>query len=224
MPVRNGERFIAEALTSAFSQRPALDEFIVINDGSTDATPSILARFAQDHPNLRVIHQENQGLEITRNALVRMASGEFLAFLDSDDVWPEGRHERLLAILTSHPDADIVRGLLRRFETTGTEDRFVDERRRAPNLSASLIRRSVFRRVGPLDPTLPHAGDVDWWLRVDATALTTVWIDDVVLHYRRHDDNMTNNEALEQESILEVLRRSIQRRRAQAAAHGHEDR
>ena len=224
MPVCNGDRFIAEALRSAFAQRPALDEFIVVNDGSTDDTPSILAHFAKEHANLRIIHQENRGLENTRNRLLSAATSEFLAFLDCDDIWPDGRHARLLGTLKSRPDIDIVRGSLQRFQTVGTANHFVDERRRAPCLSASLIRRSVFHRVGPFDPTLPHGGDVDWWLRADTASIPTVWLDEVVLHYRRHDDNLTNKESAEHESILEVLHRSIQRRRANVAADGGETR
>ncbi|MFR7483777.1 MAG: glycosyltransferase family 2 protein [Acutalibacter sp.] len=91
IPVYGVELFLERAVDSALEQTLAEKEIILVDDGSPDACPEICERYAREHPGLvRVLHQENQGLGMARNAGAALAQGEYLLFLDSDDtIQPE---------------------------------------------------------------------------------------------------------------------------------------
>ncbi len=88
IPIFNAERHMEECLDSCFGQTLNNIEVICINDGSTDKTEEILERYAQSHNNMRVLSQENQGAGAARNLGIKDARGEFIAFMDSDDYYP----------------------------------------------------------------------------------------------------------------------------------------
>jgi glycosyltransferase involved in cell wall biosynthesis len=90
MPVYNAERYLCESLRSAFSQSLTDIEVIAIDDGSPDTCPQILREYAQAEPRLRIFTQENLGVFAARNRGFRAARGEFIAFLDPDDCYPDG--------------------------------------------------------------------------------------------------------------------------------------
>ena len=90
MAVWNGERFVADAIASALAQTYAELELVVVDDGSTDATPAILDRFAAADPRLRVLRQANAGAAAARNAALAAASGDWAFNLDADDLMKDG--------------------------------------------------------------------------------------------------------------------------------------
>jgi glycosyltransferase involved in cell wall biosynthesis len=100
IPVFNGAATVAEAIDSALSQTFRDLEIIVVDDGSTDATPQVLQRYAD---YLKVIRQPKRGIAAARNRGVAAASGEYLAFLDCDDTWRPQRIERAVAALDADP-------------------------------------------------------------------------------------------------------------------------
>ncbi len=91
VPVYNSEAYLGQALDSILAQTLPATEIIIIDDGSTDATPMIAAKYAR---HVSYIRQENQGPAGARNAGLRVASGDFLAFLDADDTWCPEKLER----------------------------------------------------------------------------------------------------------------------------------
>ena len=105
IPAYNSERTIAEAIDSVLAQQYDDHEIIVVDDGSTDATPGILARYGDA---IRVITQKNGGLSVARNAGIRQSKGKYLAFLDSDDIWLPGKLARLTAMLDANPRASLA--------------------------------------------------------------------------------------------------------------------
>jgi glycosyltransferase involved in cell wall biosynthesis len=107
IPVFNGERTIRAAIDSVLAQDFAGQEVIVVDDGSTDATRSILANYGD---RIRVITQHNRGAAAARNAGVRAGSAEYLAFLDSDDQWLKGRLASTFAALVAAPSAVMAFG------------------------------------------------------------------------------------------------------------------
>ena len=217
MPVWNGVAFLGEALESILVQEPAVDEIVVVDDGSTDGSGDLARSFG---PRVRCVRREHSGLAATRNAAVREARCDLVAFLDSDDLWPRGRMALLLAALEANPDCGIAQGRLQRMVPDGQGDgwKLVDESWRAPNVSTALIRREVFATVGPFDENARGGGDdVDWLLRVREAGVAEVGVDAITLYYRRHDTNMTNDVATDQSRLLRVLARSIARRRAVSA-------
>jgi glycosyltransferase involved in cell wall biosynthesis len=221
VPVWNGAAFLAEALESALAQEPAVDEVLVIDDGSTDDSGAIARSYG---PRVRCLRQEHSGLAAARNAAVRASQSDLIAFLDSDDVWPRGRSTLLFGALEENPDCGIAQGRLQRLVRNGRTTRWelVDESWRAPNVATALIRRSAFATVGLFDESVAGGDDVDWLLRARELGVLETRVDAITLHYRRHDNNMTNDVAQDQSRLLRVLGRAVARRRA-AASQRHLD-
>ncbi|HZR83430.1 MAG TPA: glycosyltransferase family A protein [Candidatus Binatia bacterium] len=216
IPVWNGAAFLSEAIASALAQEPAVDEVVVIDDGSTDESGAI----ARSHgPRIRCVRQEHSGLAAARNAALRSSRGDVVAFLDADDVWPPERLSRLLRALERNPDCEIAQGRLQRMVRDERTMRWelVDESWRAPNVATALIRRSAFEKVGLFDESVAGGDDVDWLLRARELGVRETVVDAITLLYRRHDGNMTNDVAADQRRLLRVLGRAVARRRAAVA-------
>lgn len=102
VPVYNVAAFLPRCLESLASAPAAATEVILVDDGSTDECPAILAEWARAHPNAHVIRQDNGGLSAARNTGIEQARGRYLAFVDSDDYFDPGYHERLVALSEAH--------------------------------------------------------------------------------------------------------------------------
>jgi glycosyltransferase involved in cell wall biosynthesis len=222
MTVRNGDRYLAEALDSVVHHRPTPGQIVVVNDGSRDGTAEVLAAYGE---LLHVIHQEPQGFARGLNRGVAAATQEFLAFLDADDVWtPDAlglRRSRMAA--GDEPDAvfgqvvqfvspDLSPDAARRF-------RFDPGPSHARLFGAMLIGRDAFLRVGMLDESLPSAAAIDWISRAQIAEQRFVTIDDVVLQRRLHRTNVgvtsTNRETMQ--ALHDVVRAHHERRHGSSA-------
>lgn len=219
IPVYNGALLVAEAIESAFAQTLPPLEVIVVDDGSSDGTADVVRRFDAVH----FIQQPNAGAAAARNTAIRAASGEFIALLDHDDLFPAERQERMVAALLAHPGADYVVGKQRLTLMPGAElpywlkstepaelDRFRDEH--CPG--QLMMRRTAFGRVGMFDETMTSRGeDIDWMFRCAEAGLVGVVIEDDVLIRRLHGANFTMNEADMRRAMLAALRNRVRRRR-----------
>ena len=168
MAVRDGEQYLREALDSILHQSVPPAEVVVVDDGSIDGSPAILASYGDA---LRVIRQPTGGHATAMNTGVAAARGAFLSFLDADDVWePESMACRLERL--HRPDApDAVMGRIVQFVSPelGPEAAasfHFDPGPTATNLfQAMLIRHDAFTRIGQFDTTLPSAANIDWMSR-----------------------------------------------------------
>src|SRR5215217_1612808 len=111
----NTEKFIEEAIQSVFAQTYDNWELLLVDDGSTDASTQIALGYAEQHPG-KVMYLEqpghqNRGASVSRNLGISNAKGEYIAFLDSDDVWLPQKLEQQVAIMDSHPEAEMLYGL-----------------------------------------------------------------------------------------------------------------
>jgi len=104
LPTYNRARFVGEAIESALGQTYPHLEVLCIDDGSKDDTPAIVSGFAKRDPRVRSIRQPNGGVSAARNHGLRLAQGEWIAFLDSDDVWQPWKLELQMALLAARPD------------------------------------------------------------------------------------------------------------------------
>jgi len=135
-PAYNGARYLAETIESVLSQSIRDWELIVVDDGSTDETASIVEDYARRDPRIRLIQQERCGVSAARNRGISQASMEhpYIAFLDADDVWEERALESLLGALDAHPSAVAAHGLARHIDQDGnlvpTSDLEAIQRRR----------------------------------------------------------------------------------------------
>ncbi|HEX7025491.1 MAG TPA: glycosyltransferase [Gemmatimonadales bacterium] len=216
IPVFNAERHLASTLDSVLRQGHDRLEIIVVDDGSTDGSAAIAARCGGP---VRCLFQPNRGPPAARNAGFRMARGELIAFLDADDLWSEDRLAVQLGLLARHPDADLVAG---RFQWVRDEALPGEAPRLTPraaprhplSLGTALLRRRLFTTVGELDESLRLNDDVDWYLRARELGVAMLLHEEVVLWYRRHERNITNDQERGREFYLTALKKSLDRRRA----------
>ena len=223
MPVRNGARFIAEGVASALAEIGAGDELIVIDDGSTDATAAIVAAYAD--PRVKLISTPPHGVSAARNRGLAEARGEFIAFLDHDDLWPPGRHAALLAALDQDASADSVCGRLRvKYEPGSVRSAayVAMDGQLFPNglLSPSLFRRAIIDRVDGFAEQMTQGEDTDFLARLRAAGMRVALIERDAIIYRRHDANATNQVGEARAGRFEVLRRKLQRDRESGRGDG----
>jgi len=214
MPVRNGIRFIEEAIDSALRQLAPEDEIVVVDDASTDATRSVLSGISDRR--IRVLAGSGRGVSSARNIGLAAAAGDFIAFLDHDDLWPPQRHARLLRELVADDSVDCAIGRLRlRMEQDAIAlPQLPDmEGRIAPNLSlcTALFRRRILDTVGGFDEDMRLCEDTDYFLRLVEHGYRAVSCDVDALIYRRHSTNATINVAASEDGIMETIRRRHRR-------------
>ncbi|MBN9473814.1 MAG: hypothetical protein ABS43_31605 [Bordetella sp. SCN 67-23] len=217
VPVRNGQRFLAQALASIVGNASAVDELIVIDDGSTDGTAGILDAFLQDHACL-CLRSDGVGPAAARNLGLEVAAGRFVAFLDHDDQWPAGRLDAHCQELERH-DAAVIMGrtqYLIEDAAQASRFRFPDGQQAGHlhHLGASTFRREVFARHGRFDPALRFSEDQDFFLRLMDAGCDIHRVPEVGLLYRVHETNMTRGVPTRNLGLFQVLHASIQRRRA----------
>jgi glycosyltransferase involved in cell wall biosynthesis len=117
MPVYNTERYVAEAVESILAQTFRNFEFLIIDDGSTDRSLSILKRYAERDPRIYLVSRPNTGYVIALNEMLAMARGEFIARIDADDIALPERFEVQVAYLREHPEVVCL----------GSKVQFIDE-------------------------------------------------------------------------------------------------
>lgn len=218
IPVHNAEAFLASTLDSVVGQRYDALEIIVVDDGSTDGSAAIVKACPAD---VRYVFQPNAGPPAARNAGLRRATGDLITFLDADDLWPEGRLAVQLRLFAGYPSVDVVAG---RFQWVQSSSAPGEAARLTPladprnplSLGTGLFRRHLFATVGELDERLWYSDDVDWYLRARELGVPMLIHDDVVLLYRRHEGNITNDRERGHAFFLAALKKSLDRRRAQA--------
>ena len=218
MPMYRPGRFVHEAIDSIVAEAKPGTEIIVVDDGSKDGTAESIEE--RGFSNLLVLRQDNAGPASARNFGLSHARGEFVAFLDADDIWLEGKLGIQLQIMVDHPDVGIVMGNTVGFGEHAEDgnQRFLAnwESRQFLQLGSALVRREVFDKVGMFDPALRYAEDVDWFLRVREAGVTIFEHADPVLRYRRHKNNMTNDTNARDKGFVCALMKNLQRKRAQA--------
>jgi len=221
IPVLNGAAYLAEAVASVRSQAyPAL-EILIVDDGSTDHTRDVAL---SQTPDCRYFYQENQGPPVARNLGLQHARGDLVALLDADDRWPSNKLDLQLPLLLADPDVDMVLGQTQYFRThAATADTPASVEYVEPffiiQIGCALFRRTLFDKVGGFDPSLRYGDDLDFLLRTREQQIKTRYVPEVTILYRRHTHNMTIVEGHESLSLMTMMKRSLDRRRAQGIDH-----
>jgi glycosyltransferase involved in cell wall biosynthesis len=222
IPAFNAAAHIKKAIVSALDQREAEVEVIVVDDGSTDGTWTILESFGD---RIRKERQSNGGPAKARNTGARLATSEWLAFLDADDEWlPEKTVRQFTALDAStamvYSDRFNTGNVARICERASDSERFYDGDVFEPLLlhnfittSSVVIRKSRFEQLGGFDesPTLLGVEDWDLWLRYAADGRIALCHDALVC-YRWHPDSVSNNSNNFDHlcrARLEVIRRAL---------------
>lgn len=129
MPAYNSEKYVSEAIESVCNQSYKDWELLIVNDGSTDHTPEIIDDYAKKDSRIKVFHRENEGVSMARNFALNKICGEYVTFIDSDDVYHTDRLKRMLQVFEKHTECDVVFSGYKEFigqlninETIGSEE------------------------------------------------------------------------------------------------------
>lgn len=228
VPVFNGERFLHEALDSIFVQTYRPLEVIVVDDGSTDGTAVVAAGYKN---SIRYIQQQNAGPAAARNHGVRLARGEFIAFLDADDLWHEKKLTRQMALFDTDPETDLCLCQKENFwapERTGEGDRLRAQEHPFTKehtgyvCQAMLVRRAVFDKVGGFDQALRLGEDTDWLARAQECGIRREILPETLVFRRMHDANLTLTATAEDR--LNVVIAKLKREKMRDAASKSQNR
>jgi glycosyltransferase involved in cell wall biosynthesis len=196
IPAHNGTEFLASALASIESQQFPDKEIVVVDDGSSESL------MPPDY--VRCFRQHQQGPAAARNRGIRESRGEFLAFLDIDDLWEPGHLNRLHGALLARPEAGLAQGRMR--QLCGSR---ITAAYRMPYIGSCLFRREVIEALGGFDESLTLGEDHDLMYRCWERDVEKIHLDEVSLIYRRHAGNTSRGKNLR--SHLMVLQRRVER-------------
>lgn len=218
IPTLNGEKFIREAIEAVLVQGYKALEIIVIDDGSIDNTRSIVEALPEA---IRFYRQRNAGAAAARNRGIKEASSDLIAFLDVDDLWPENNLRVMVDQMNADPELQVVHGhaQLMEYRVDSDDYGYVGNPEEAFPfyIGAGLYRRSAFQTVGLFDETLKFAEDSDWYTRARDQGIKVNRLEQVTLFVRRHGQNMTQSATRAELSPLRMLKKSLDRRRSEAA-------
>ena len=177
IPVFNGAAFIARAVESVLAQTFKDFEIVIIDDGSSDNTQTVLEQFS-NQPNIRCLYQENAGPAHARNVGVKSASGDYIAFLDCDDMWFPEKLELQMAIFGESDSAGLIHS---NYEVIASDGEVIQYAKaghtrdvfhqtftggHAPLLSTTVVSRTIFEQIGGFDSALWVSEDSDLILRL----------------------------------------------------------
>jgi len=219
IPVFNDEAHVADAIESALSQTYPDVEAVVVDDGSTDATPDILKRY---EGKIVLVTQENQGAGGSRNAGIRASRGEYLSFLDSDDLFMPAKSEIQAELLDRHPDVGLVYGVCRAIdERDGSVIKMTRVERSARDRSngpfpptyptpSFMARREWLEKVGGFNREMRWAMDTDMRFKLWAAGCVFMPHRDVVTSYRIRVGGLSTNPAEQAGMHLNALLRHFE--------------
>ena len=223
VPVFNCERYLGEALDSILAQTYRPIEIIVVDDGSTDGTSDIAARYGDQ---IRYVRQSNSGAPTARNLGLSFAAGEFVAFLDADDLWHPEKLAHQMARFEARPELDYCVTHLQRFwiSQLETEKHSFQNHRFAEALpgyvtQTLLARRKLFDSVGNFNTSRRVGDPMDWFLRAREQGATMELLPDLLVYARMHESNLSVEPGTRrmkphmQDAILHVVKASLDRRR-----------
>jgi glycosyltransferase involved in cell wall biosynthesis len=190
----------------------------VVDGHSTDGSPAIATAYSE----VRLIEQIGRGVADAYNTGVAAAAGDLVAFLSCDDLWTADKLSVQVAYLRDHPEVQYCVAHVEFFLEPGS--------RPPPGFKPELLvgghvgfimetllaRRTVFTTVGGFDPALAVSNDTDWFARAKDAGVPMAVVPRVLLKKRLHGGNLTSNVGLVQRELMEVIKRSLSRRRGAA--------
>ena len=202
IPAYNQAAYLAEAIQSVYSQTYKDWELVVVDDGSTDDTPQVLAGLRDSR--LSIVRQANKGVSAARNTGIRLSSAPLVTFLDADDVFLPDKLEALREYLSDHPDVGLVVGGKQNIDSSGRtyeEKASTLTRLDFPELLLAndiplggvMIRRESLERVGGFDESMHSCEDWDLWLRLVVAGYKLSRVKQVVVAYRIHSGQVTGD-------------------------------
>lgn len=205
IPTYNRADLIVKTIETVIKQTYHNFEIIVVDDGSTDNTEDVISKINDNR--IRYIYQKNAGPSAARNNGIRNVRGEWIAFLDSDDLWMPEKLERQVKAITENPDVGIISCWFINVLSDGTEScpetrpiineeyvkailLFPDYISSLPNTSAMLVKKQCFEEIGLFDETMISKEDCEIWCKI-AINYGFYCINEILYYYKRQEDNLS---------------------------------
>ncbi|MDY6902659.1 MAG: glycosyltransferase [Cyanobacteriota bacterium] len=229
IPVFNGEATIRETIDSILNQTFRDIEIIIINDGSTDTTLETIKEISDSR--IKIFSYPNAGLSASRNRGISQAQGEYISFIDADDLWTPDKLELQWQALQKNPQAAVAYSWTHYIDESS---KFLKSGRRIKvngdafsqllvtnfleNGSNPLIRKTALEKVGGFDKSLFAAEDIDMWLRLAAN-YEFVCVEKPQILYRTSTTSMSTNLKRQETASLEVIKRAFSYPKAEKLQH-----
>lgn len=218
IPVWNGDKYLEEAIQSVLDQTYSNLEIIVVDDGSTDGTTTVISSFGDQ---LISIQQERAGPAAARNSGVTSARGDFIAFLDADDIWEPRKTELQVERLLSRKNLSICLCDVKNFwspELVMTGEQTLMENSAPVSgwfAQSMMVRRTVFQFIGLFDASLRHREAMEWLRRATDAGLTVDAVKEILVHRRLHLTNRSRARADDDhKALLKIAQDAMLRRRS----------
>lgn len=218
IPAYNAMGYLPETLESVLRQTFTDLEVLIINDGSSDNIVEWASSVKDSR--VRLVSQTNQGVSVARNTGIAQAQGEYIAFLDADDLWEPTKLEKQVSRLDDNPVVGLVytwtalidsagklTGTVFCYEAQGHVWETILVHDIVCNGSSAMVRRSCFETAGVFDPTLSSAADFDMWTRIAAHYPFAV-IKELLVHYRKAANTMSKN----RQKMIQDFRLTLEKR------------
>ncbi|NOS92184.1 MAG: glycosyltransferase family 2 protein, partial [Cyclobacteriaceae bacterium] len=203
MPVYNGEKYLTRAIESVLAQSYPHIELLVVNDGSTDGTESIVKQFADTR--IRYFYQKNAGVSVARNLALANMQGEFFCCLDGDDVLPENSIQSRLQVFGQSPSISFADGLVHVYDASLQKLLYQWKPRKQGYVFHDLIRLTGNCFFGPtwmvkrlagvnyrFENGMTHGEDLLFYITL-AKDGEYAFTEDCILHYRKNEQSVMNN-------------------------------
>ena len=220
IPVYNYERYLGEAIECVLNQTYKNVEVIVVDDGSTDRSGEVARSFADR--GVRYVSQVHAGIGPARNQGVELARGDFLAFLDADDRWPDEKLELQLRAFENDPALEMVFGQALQLQHGPAWEAAVQNKNpivdgMVPGLipGTMLVKRDTFLRVGKFPGGLKVGEFIDWYSRAVELGIRSLVLPELLLWRRIHDSNTGVRERQSLNDYARVLKAKLDRKRAE---------
>ena len=220
VPAYNGDRYLAQAIDSILQQTYRDYEIIVVDDGSTDNTAKVAQQYGD---RLRYLRQRNQGVAASRNLGLAAALGEYIAFLDQDDVLLPDKFAQQVELLDRDRDLGIVNSGWQicqhdeQNQGSSVTLAAVQPWQQIPELNAAnliiwkpvflgamLFRRVWLERAGGFNTTLEQTPDVDLVMRLAKMGCPAAWVEQITVKYRQHEGNASRNSLLQAQELNQI--------------------
>jgi len=207
IPTYNNSSFLADALSSIVKQSYKHFEIIVIDDGSTDGT---FDRYHIENNDYQILSIPHSGAGYARNQGILRSTGEYLAFLDADDIWPEDKlHRQIESMLTRHIDLSFT--YIDAFLDDEISHLKLKENNLMPGICAStmLVKKNVFLDIGLFDEKYKIGEFIEWFIRAKKKITTFDVYSEIIVKRRLHKNNTSKRSNNRHHDYLKILNNHI---------------